>query len=289
LPRDFRAAPCLTFGLFEEPRSSRAVSRWFSSQDYQMKYDVWVLVLCGLTPAIALADDPPPPPQDVWTGKGQAGYVSSQGNSDAKSANAAIDAAFLDGPWKHAFHLDGLYGQSAGIVSAERWATSWQSNYNLSPQLYTFGALRYEHDMFSGFQYQESLTGGLGYKIFDTATTKLDVQAGAGYKRLRPEDLIKDPDGAVVQRIPLTAESGAIGTLGVNYSQALTGTTTLTDKLLIESGSSNTLSTNALAVAVKISTKLALSVGYTVTDNSDPPAGLKKIDTLETVNLVYAF
>jgi putative salt-induced outer membrane protein len=254
-----------------------------------MKYDVWVLVLCGLTPAIALADDPPPPPQDVWTGKGQAGYVSSQGNSDAKSANAAIDAAFLDGPWKHAFHLGGLYGESAGIVSAERWDTGWQSNYDLTPQLYTFGGLRYQRDMFSGFQYQESLTGGLGYKIFDTDTTKLDVQAGAGYKRLRPEDLIKDDAGAVVQRIPLTAESGAIGTLGVNYSQALTGTTTLTDKLLIESGSSDTLTTNALAVAVKVSKKLALSVGYTVTDNSKPPAGLKKIDTLETVNLVYAF
>jgi putative salt-induced outer membrane protein len=253
-----------------------------------MKFDVWVLVLCGLTPAIALADDPPPP-QDVWTGNGQAGYVSSQGNSDAKSANAAIDAAFLDGPWKHAFHLGGLYGESAGIVSAERWDTSWQSNYDLTPQLYTFGGLRYQRDMFSGFQYQESLTGGLGYKILDTDTTKLDVQAGAGYKRLRPEDLIKDTDGAVVQRIPLTAESGAIGTLGVNYSQALTGTTTLTDKLLIESGSSDTLTTNALAVAVKVSAKLALSVGYTVTDNSKPPAGLKRIDTLETVNLVYAF
>src|SRR5271168_4523055 len=193
-----------------------------------MKYHVLVLILGGLTPIIALADDPPPPPQGVWTGKGQAGYVSSQGNSDAKSANAAIDAAFLDGPWKHAFHLGGLYGQSAGIVSAERWDTGWQSNYDLTPRLYTFGGLRYQHDMFSGFQYQESLTGGLGYKFFDTDATKLDMQLGAGYTRLRPEDLIKDADGAVVQRIPLTAESGAIGTLGGNYSQVLTGTTTRT-------------------------------------------------------------
>jgi putative salt-induced outer membrane protein len=144
--------------------------------------------------------------------------------------------------------------------------------------------------MFNGFQYQESLTGGLGFKIFATDATKLDVQVGAGFKRLRPEDLIKDPaTGAVVQRIPLSAESGAIGTLGVNYSQALTGTTTLTDKLLVESGSSDTLITNALAVTVKVSNKLALSVGYTLTDNSNPPAGLKRIDTLETVNLVYAF
>jgi putative salt-induced outer membrane protein len=255
-----------------------------------MKYGVWFLALSGLPPVIALADDPPPPPpQGVWTGKGQAGYVASQGNTDGKSANAAIDAALFEGPWKHAFHLAGLYGQSADVVSAERWDTNWQSNYDLSARLYTFGGLRYERDMFSGFQYQASVTGGLGYKFFDTDKTKLDVQVGAGYKRLRPEDLLFGPTGAVVQRTPLTAESDAIGTLGVNYSQAFTATTTLTDKLLVESGSSNTLVTNALALAVKVSTKLALSVGYTVTDNSKPPQGLKRVDALETVNLVYAF
>jgi putative salt-induced outer membrane protein YdiY len=30
-------------------------------------------------------------------------------------------------------------------------------------------------------------------------------------------------------------------------------------------------------------------VGYTLQDNTKPPAGLKKLDSLETVNLVYAF
>ncbi len=40
---------------------------------------------------------------------------------------------------------------------------------------------------------------------------------------------------------------------------------------------------------MKLSSKLALSVGYAVTDNTKPPAGLKRIDALETVNLVYAF
>jgi putative salt-induced outer membrane protein len=254
-----------------------------------MKGRALTMVLLSV-PLVGLCDEAAAPPQDEWTGKGQAGYTSSQGNSEGKSANAALDTAYVDGSWKHAFHLGGLYGESAGIVSAERWDTNWQTNYELTKDLYTFGGLRYQHDMFSGFQYQESLTGGIGYKVFDTDTTKLDVQIGAGYKKLRPEDLIKNPDtGAVTQRIPLAAESGAIGTLGVNYSQALTGTTTVTDKLLVESGSMDTLVTNALALAVKISTKLALSVGYTLTDNSQPPAGLKRIDALETVNLVYAF
>jgi putative salt-induced outer membrane protein YdiY len=110
-----------------------------------------------------------------------------------------------------------------------------------------------------------------------------------GYKKLRREELSKNAFGAVDMRTLEPAESDVIGTLGVNYSQALTSTTTLTDKLLVESGASDTLVTNALALAVKISTKLALSVGYGIQDNTKPPAGLKKLDSLETVNLVYAF
>ena len=51
----------------------------------------------------------------------------------------------------------------------------------------------------------------------------------------------------------------------------------------------NTYLQNDLAVQVKISTKLALSVAYEVRHNTDPPAGNKATDTLSTVNLVYSF
>ena len=253
-----------------------------------MKSRILLLSVCGLAPIMALADDPPPPPQDVWTGKGQAGYTSSSGNSEGKAANAALDMAYLDDAWKHAFHLGGLYGESAGIVAAERWDTSWQSNYDLTKDLYTFGLLTYRHDLSSGFDYQASASAGVGYKFIATDTTKLDAQVGVGYQVLRPENIDK-PNGVVLGRTLLPSESGIAETAAVNYSQALSSTTTLTDKLAVTASSADTLVTNALAVAVKVSTKLALSVGYALQDNTKPPAGLKRIDTLETVNLVYSF
>jgi putative salt-induced outer membrane protein len=254
-----------------------------------MKRSTLILALSGITPLIAWGDDPPPPPQYVWTGKGQAGYTSSSGNSEGKSANAAIDMAYLDDPWKHAFHLGGLYGESAGIVSAERWDTSWQTNYNFTANLYTFGLLTYQHDLFSGFDYQASASTGLGYKIIATPTTQLDAQVGVGYQVLRPENIDRSNPNGSVTRMLLPTESGVAETAAINYSQALTKTTTLTDKLAVTSSSADTLVTNALAVAVKISTKLALSAGYSLQDNSKPPAGLKHVDTLETLNLVYSF
>jgi putative salt-induced outer membrane protein len=245
-----------------------------------------------LTHAVSVwADEAPapPPPQGVWTGKGQLGFLNSRGNSDAESINANIDMLRYDGPWKNEFYLGGLYGKSSGIVSAERWEARGQSNYTVSGNLFAFGGLRYEHDLFDGFQYQASVTAGMGYKFIDTVDTKLSGQVGAGYRRLRPEDIIKNADGVVTQRILHDATGEAIGTAGVDFSHAFTKTTTLTNKFLIESGSANTLLHDDIALAVKMSNKLALSVGYGVTDNTHPPGTLRKVDTVTTVNLVFAF
>lgn len=248
----------------------------------------WIVVFTAFAPLMAVADDAPPP-MDVWTGKGQVGLLDSQGNTEAKSANAALDMARIDGVWKHIFHFDALYGQSAGIVSAERWNTSWQSNYNFDTNLFAFGLLHYTHDLFDGFEYQASGSAGLGYKIFDTDARKLSVQLGAGYRRERPELLFKNAAGVVYGRTPEDSEGSAIATIGLDYAQKLTSTTTLTDTFLTEAGGGDTTITNALALAVKVSTKLALSVGYNIVDNTSPPPGLKKLDTVETLNLVYSF
>jgi putative salt-induced outer membrane protein len=248
-----------------------------------------ILGIASLVPVAGMCDDAPPPPQDTWTGKGQAGYVSSHGNTDSTAANAALDTAYYDGAWKHALHLGGLYGVSGGITSAERWDVMWQTNYDVTKDLYTFGNAHYTHDMFSGFEYQATASAGLGYKFINTKATQLDAQLGVGFTDLRPEDITKDSAGAVTSRTLEPGKSGLAITAGLNYSQALTDTTTLSDKLAVAYSSFDTLTTNTLALGVKVSTKLALSLGYTVQNNSNPPGTLKKLDTLTTVNLVYAF
>ena len=242
-----------------------------------------------LTPIIAWTDEAPPPPQDVWIGKGQLGFLSSHGNSDSESLNGNVDMLRYDGAWKNEFYLGGLYGKNSGIVSAERWETRGQSNYTISGDLFSFGGLRYEHDLFDGFQYQASLTAGFGYKLVNTDDTKLTLQAGAGYRRLRPETIDKDDSGMVISRTPLDATGDAIATVGVDFSHAFTKTTIFTNKFLMEAGSSDTLLHDDLALTVKMSDKLALSVGYGITDNTKPPVPLKKLDTVASVNLVFGF
>lgn len=260
-----------------------------------MKLTAPVLMTILLMPVTALAASPPKSGKSVhgFSGKGQIGFVASQGNAQGKSANASLDVSYVSGPWKHALGLRMLYGQSQSVVSAERWRAIWQSNRQISADAYAFGSLRYERDMFDGFQYQASTALGVGYTVIHTKSTTLSTQVGAGYTVSRPETLtyisLLNPTRTFIERTPLASQRYAIGTLGVDYQQKLTATTTLSDKLLVEAGSLNTLVTNDLALVVKVSTRLAMSLGYDIQNNTNPPGNIKHLDSTETVNLVYAF
>lgn len=237
-------------------------------------------------PISASADNLP----QGFSGKGQAGYVMSRGNSDTDAASAKIDLFLLTTQWKHAFTLEGLYGRSAEVTSAERWDLRLQSDYTITTKLFSFGALAYQDDRFSGFQYQASGSGGLGYRFFNSDTTKLSAQVGVGYRLLRPEILVKDDvSGAVIDRIPLERESEAVGTAGIDFMHQFNSSTKLTDKMIVESGSSNTSIKNDLALEVKMSKKLALAAGYSILHNTKPADDVKRTDTITTLNVVYAF
>lgn len=248
------------------------------------------MILSALIPAAALAGTAPAkkPAASGFSGKGQFGLLDSQGNAQARSANAVIDIAYITGHWKHALHASMLYGQSAGIVSAERWDVAWQSNDHITPNFFVFGALRYERDMFDGFVYQGNGALGVGYHVIHTKSATLSIQLGAGYMLSRPE-IVQILAPGVVSRAPQSRRDYAIASGGLDYEQQLSGTTMLTDKFLVNTGGFNTLFVNDLALTVKVSTQLAVSLGYNIQDNTHPPGKIKNLDTTETVNLVYAF
>ena len=134
-----------------------------------------------------------------------------------------------------------------------------------------------------------SATTGVGYKFLDRAANKFSAQIGVGYRRLRPERLTMDASGAVIARTPGESTGNAIGTAGVDYAHSFNASTKLTDKMRVESGAGNTSLENDLALVVNRSKKLALSAGFSYQENTEPPAGLKKVKTLTARNLVYAF
>jgi putative salt-induced outer membrane protein len=244
--------------------------------------------MSGIAVAMAFGFLIVPAAQAQWTGKGEAGALISRGNADATSANAKLDVARESGVWKNSAFLGMLYGRNATFTTAQRTEARWQTDYKINERLFWFGALRGEQDKFSGFQYQATLSTGAGYKFIDNDATQLTGTLGVGYRRLRPEVLIKSVDGEVLDRIEGDATGDAVASAGMELSHQLTATTKLLNKLLVESGSSNTSAQNDFAVQVSVTDKVALSVGYGVHYNTDPPAGAESTDQLTTINLVYS-
>jgi len=235
-----------------------------------------IAVLCVSAPAHA-----------DWTGKGEGGLLLSRGNADSTAGNVKLDIAREHNDWKNSLFVAGLYASNADFTTAERIEGRYQLDRKLSDKLYAFGALRGERDLFSGFEYQATLSAGIGYKFIDDAKTKLAGTVGIGYRKLRPEQLVKAPSGEVIERIKGESSGEAVATAGLNFEHQLTQTTKLLDKLLVEAGSSNTSLANDFGVQVSMTDRLALAFGYGVRYNTDPAPGSKKLDQQTTVNIVY--
>jgi putative salt-induced outer membrane protein len=220
-----------------------------------------------------------------WTGKGEAGLVIASGNTETETANVKLALSHERDRWKHSAGAAALYASADDEDTAERWELLGQSEYSFSPRTFWFGSGRYEQDEFSGFEYQATVATGLGRHFIDTDVTKFSGTAGVGYKFFETRDVFDETTGALIDPGDSDSEVVFRGTL--DFEHALNASTSITDKFIVEAGSSNTFLQNDLALVVKMTNVLALAVGYSVRHNTDPPAGFEETDTLTTVNLVY--
>lgn len=219
------------------------------------------------------------------TGKGEAGLVIASGNTETETANVKLALAHERDKWKNQLGLAGLYASDVEGTTAQRWELFGQSDYNFSPKTFWFGAGRYEDDRFSGFEYQATISTGLGRKFVDTDRTKFVGTAGVGYKIFETRDAFDPDTGVLLEEGARDEDIVFRGTL--DFEHRLTETTSLIDKFIVEAGADNTFYQNDLSVQVTVTKVLALAVGYSVRHNTDPPIGFEKTDTLTTVNLVY--
>jgi putative salt-induced outer membrane protein len=219
-----------------------------------------------------------------WTGTGEAGLLIADGNTEAETANARLELQTEIGTWLHAAGLAALYASTEGDKTAQRWEAFGQSDYNFGPKSFAFGAGRYEQDEFSGFEYQATLSTGIGRHFIETERTTLTGTAGVGYKFYETRDAFDDL-GNLLEEGDDDSEAILRGT--ADFEHFFNETTSFVNNFIVESGADNSYLENAAAIKVKMNAKLALAVGYTIRHNADPTDGFEETDTLTTVNLVY--
>lgn len=243
-----------------------------------------------------------------WSGSGEFGYAAARGNSRSENLNAKLGLSKETDVWKDNFFLTALRAkgdtsvttlQNGQVVSEDRYTTTANRydagaslGYKYSPRAYLVGALRYAHDDFAANRWQAALSLGFGYIALKNGRTELSFEIAPGYKRYRPADFFVT-DATVTPPVTTLVRPGSKGEPIVrglaNWKYRLTASTRFEDTVLVEAGTDNRYAQNDAGLAVSMTEKLALKIGYQVRYNSDTTPGTKSTDQLWTTNLVYSF
>ncbi len=265
-----------------------------------MTRNLLVSTLLLALPLAALADAPPPPPQG-WSGSGEAGLSDSSGNTKSQNLNVKLDIKYNDDRWKDDFYLTALRnksnvtdvttGATSNQLTAARYEAGASAGYMLDDRSYIVGALRYEHDSFSPYQYQYIASIGYGYQVLKNASDELSFEIGPGYKVVQAAsfNVVNPTPPPALIGIKPDSDSNVVARGAINYKHNFSDTVSFTDTFLVEAGSGDKFIQNDAGLSVKMSDKLALKVGYQVQHNSEVELGFKKTDQLLTTNLVYSF
>ncbi len=235
-----------------------------------------------------------------WTGSGEFGFASTTGNSRSQNLNAKLGLSQENDQWKNNFYIDALRAKSqqkvvdaAGTTidqfntTANRYDAGASVGLKLDTRSYIVGAARYEHDDFGANLWQGVVSLGYGYIALKDDRNELSFEIGPGYKRYRPADANVVVNGVTLRQVqPSQGEVVARGL--VNYKFRITDNTSFENTFLTEAGSKNTYLQDDAGIAVSMTRKLALKVGFQVRHNSTVTAATKKTDTLATTNLVYS-
>jgi len=219
-----------------------------------------------------------------WNTTGEAGLISASGNTDSENFNVGLNFKNEGTVFTHEIGF-ALYQASAdNIDTAESIAADYALKYALTDRSYLFGALSYLDDDFDGFTEQSSISGGYGYKVFDSEKVGWEVAGGIGYRDTSELTILDD--GQEIEGADLSSETLVFRS---DYRNQLTPTTQFIDKFVAEIGSENTYVENEAALLVSISEKLALKAGLLFRHNTDPAPGADETDTITSINLVYNF
>lgn len=209
-----------------------------------------------------------------WTGEGQVGGSFTTGNSSTKTV--AVGVSFKrDGlHWRQNFDALVDLKRNNGVTDQERYAVNYQLDRKLNKHLYVFAAGGWERNQSAGLRSRFSESVGLGYRFVDTPSVTWDLEGGPTLRQARFFD--RNENGLAFRA---ASKFGWQLTPTIKFTQDTSG--------FIEGGTSSILS--ATALTAQLYGKLSGRLGFDVQYESDPPLGLKHLDTITRVTLVYGF
>ncbi|MGQ0501269.1 MAG: DUF481 domain-containing protein [Panacagrimonas sp.] len=211
-----------------------------------------------------------------WKGQIGAGLLTTSGNSETQSLNGKLGLDYLSPQWKNTFTATAINNGDDDGRTAERYTIGDKLDYNLDPQNYLFGAVDYEKDLFGGFRERLVESVGYGRHILTGPVHTLDAEVGGGARQTQEQNTGD-------------REDDLIGRLGGKYQWAISETSAFAQALKVEAGEENTFTEAISELRLTVIGSLALSLSFTVRNNSDVPPDTKRTDSFTSIGLTYAF
>ncbi len=219
----------------------------------------------------ALAEEAPSP----WQSEAELGFIKTGGNSETESLNAKVKAVNETSARTYTGKLEGARTKDKTTITGERYFASGKGEYNLNEKSYLFALMAYEDDRFSGYDMLTTESVGYGLVLIKDEIASLKVEVGFGAKQ--------------ASLVTGGSNNEGIVRAALDYQWKISATSTFTQDLSIESGSSNTATKSVTGLKSVVSDSLSSKITYTLRNNSDVTPGTKETDTELAVTMVYAF
>jgi putative salt-induced outer membrane protein len=242
-----------------------------------MKKPALALLLWPIFPVLLAADEPPKPPP-LWSGKAEASYVATSGNSDTKTLGAAGETEYQPLPWSAKIKFAYIHAESEGADTAKSFLGLLRGARKLSARLETFAEGDYFMDKFAGIDHRTTLQGGLSYLLIAPDPHSLKIDGGVGYTWEDRSDGEKRDFG--------------IGRLGLLYVWKISKTAEFSEEAVFTESfkdSSDWRFANVASITAGITTVLSVKVSYALSTINEPVPGKKKTDTITSAALVAKF
>jgi putative salt-induced outer membrane protein len=244
-------------------------------------YLLMFTVLLAVTANAQAADAETAKEKSPWKSSAELGFIKTTGNTETQTTAAKADAVYEVDKWRHTGHAE-AYGQTstddatgAEVTSAERYELSGKSDYKFTELDYAYGLIKLKKDLFSGFEYEDTVSLGYGRKVIKQENMELDLEAGPGIRFYKVDNGEADNEALLV--------------LAGKYWWAITDNSKFIQELNFDIGEQYTDSKSVTGVQANINKTLALKFTYTIRNKSEVPVGTENTDTETAMTLVYNF
>ena len=210
-----------------------------------------------------------------WSGQGELGAGKTTGNTDRTSAVAVLRLKKEGLRTRHSARALADFQRDDGATTREKFLAGYKFDYKFNERFYAWGDLQWDRDRFAGISRRFSEAAGIGYRVIVKDGHTWEIEAGPALQQ------ISYTDGA--------GENQLAGRAASLYSIAFSDSLTFANESTAFVGGSNTTLFNLASLTAKLSDRLSARLSYQWQRESDPPPGLKKVDTATRATVVYDF